>query len=53
MPIHLGATLAPGAVVAGPAVIEEPTTTIVVYPGSVATVSGLRNYLIEIEEGRP
>ncbi len=53
VPIHLGATLAPGAVVAGPAVIEEPTTTIVVYPGSVATVSGLRNYLIEIEEGRP
>lgn len=52
VPIHLGPELAPGSVVPGPAVIEEPTTTIVVYPGSVATVSGLRNYLIEIEEGR-
>ncbi len=41
-PIHLGAGLAPGAEVPGPAVIEETTTTIVVYPGMTArrTVAG-------------
>jgi N-methylhydantoinase A len=34
-------------VVPGPAIIEEPTTTIVVYPGSSATVTAGRNYLLE------
>jgi N-methylhydantoinase A len=32
----------------GPAIIREPTTTVVVYPGSVATVTALGNYLLEI-----
>jgi N-methylhydantoinase A len=32
----------------GPAIIREPTTTVVVYPGSAATVTPLGNYLLDI-----
>ena len=32
----------------GPAIIEEPTTTIVVYPGMSATISGAGNYLLSL-----
>ena len=46
-PFHLGDDLKPGMVLAGPAIVEEPTTTIVVYPGSSATVTPGRNYLLE------
>ena len=46
-PIYLGADLGPGMVVAGPAIIEEPTTTIVVYPGAHAERTALGNYLME------
>jgi N-methylhydantoinase A len=44
---HVGGSLEPGAQVSGPAVVDEPTTTIVVPPGARATVTPLRNYLIE------
>jgi N-methylhydantoinase A len=47
--VHMGAALAAGAVVHGPAVIEEPTTTIVVYPDSAVRVTELGNYLVEVE----
>jgi N-methylhydantoinase A len=43
-----GPSLRPGAVIHGPAVIEEPTTTIVVYPASTARVTDTRNYLLEV-----
>jgi N-methylhydantoinase A len=43
---HVGAALEPGATVAGPAVIEEPTTTIVVYPGWNAAVTDGGDYLM-------
>jgi len=43
---HLGAALPLGAVVEGPAVIQEPTTTVVVYPGQRAEVTASGNYLI-------
>ena len=46
-PIYLGADLGAGMAVAGPAIIEEPTTTIVVYPGARAARTALGNYLIE------
>ncbi|MGH3042446.1 MAG: hydantoinase/oxoprolinase family protein [Gaiellaceae bacterium] len=46
--IYLSETLRPGASIVGPALIEEPTTTIVVYPGSSATVTPRDNYLLEI-----
>jgi N-methylhydantoinase A len=34
--------------VEGPAIIDEPTTTIVVYPGSRVRVTELHNYLLEV-----
>ncbi len=44
-----GAELAPGDRIDGPGLITEPTTTVVVPPGSALTVTGLGNYLVEIE----
>jgi N-methylhydantoinase A len=44
--VFVGASLRPGHVVWGPAVIEEPTTTIVIYPGMSAEVSSAWNYLM-------
>jgi N-methylhydantoinase A len=49
-PLHEGATLAGGAEVIGPALIEEPTTTIVIHPGARCHVTALGNYLVEVEE---
>jgi N-methylhydantoinase A len=43
-----GPSLQPGAVIEGPAVIEEPTTTIVVYPEATARVTDNKNYLLEV-----
>jgi N-methylhydantoinase A len=43
-----GAALPAGTLVDGPAVIHEPTTTVVVYPGSTAVVTPLGNYLLEL-----
>jgi N-methylhydantoinase A len=45
-PVFDGASLRAGHRIAGPAVIEEPTTTIVVYPGMTAEVSPSLNYLL-------
>lgn len=42
------ADLVPGASIAGPAIIEEPTTTLVVYPGMTATVSAAGNFLLRL-----
>jgi N-methylhydantoinase A len=47
--VHMGGALSPGSSVHGPAVIEEPTTTIVVYPDSSVRVTELGNYLVEVE----
>jgi N-methylhydantoinase A len=46
--VHRGASLAPGSRVPGPAVIEEVTTTLVVYPGAEALVTPAGHYLLEI-----
>lgn len=51
-PIFLGQSLDPGAIVRGPAVIEEPTTTVVVYPGMSATLTAGRNYLLTTTVGQ-
>ncbi len=37
-----------GARVSGPAIIQEPTTTIVVYPGMSARVTGGDNFVLEL-----
>jgi N-methylhydantoinase A len=47
VPVHDGATLAPGAAIEGPALITEPSSTLVVYPGMTAKVTGHDNYLVE------
>ena len=46
-PVHAGGTLPIGATVAGPAIIEEPTTTIVLPDGAIATVRP-GHYLVEV-----
>ena len=46
-PVFRGSELAPGAVIAGPAIIEEPTTTIVVYPKMSASVSASGHYILK------
>jgi N-methylhydantoinase A len=48
--VHLGGKLAAGASIAGPALVIEPETTIVVYPGWRAHVSELGNYRLELED---
>ena len=47
LPVHLGGTLPVGATVAGPAIIEEPTTTIVLPDGAIATVRP-GHYIVEV-----
>ena len=49
-PVFKPADLVPGTRVSGPAVIEEPTTTLVIYPGMAAQVAATGNYLLHIEE---
>ena len=44
-----GTSLARGARVIGPAIVDEPTTTIVVPPGSTLDVTSAGNYLLETE----
>ncbi len=46
-PVYEGAGLVAGDTIAGPAIIEEPTTTVVVYPLMRARVSPGANYILE------
>ncbi|MFN8185716.1 MAG: hydantoinase/oxoprolinase family protein [Gaiellales bacterium] len=48
VPRYDGETLPAGARIDGPAIIREPTTTVVVYPGSAAEVTPLGNYRLEL-----
>jgi N-methylhydantoinase A len=43
-------SLSAGHSLAGPAIIEEPTTTVVVYPGWLATVTDTGDYLLSRED---
>jgi N-methylhydantoinase A len=45
-PVYLGEQLETGAVIEGPAIIEEPTSTLVVYPGARARVSAGGRYIL-------
>lgn len=47
-PIYKSTDIAPGLRIAGPAIIEEPTTTLVVFPGMSATMSAAGNYQLQI-----
>jgi N-methylhydantoinase A len=46
-PLYAGPALLPGQSLRGPAIVEEPFTTIVVYPGQRATIDPYGNYVIE------
>jgi N-methylhydantoinase A len=48
--VHLGGGLTAGTSIAGPALLIEPETTIVVYPGWRAHVSELGNYRLALED---
>ncbi|GAB4336962.1 MAG: hydantoinase/oxoprolinase family protein [Candidatus Abyssubacteria bacterium] len=48
VPIYDGSLVRCGNVMPGPCVIEEPATTIVVYPGQTARLTELDNYEIQI-----
>jgi len=51
VPVVDGASLAPGRRIAGPAIVSEPTTTVVLYPSSTATAGRHGSYLIEVGSG--
>jgi len=46
-PIFRGANMVIGDEVQGPAIIEEPTTTIVVYPDMSARLSAAGDYILD------
>jgi N-methylhydantoinase A len=48
-PVYDGEKIAPGHLISGPAIIEEPDTTIVVYPGQEAMADHYRTYVIELQ----
>jgi N-methylhydantoinase A len=48
-PVYRGGRLAPGNKITGPAIIEEPTTTIVVHPKSEVIVTKWGSYLIKLD----
>jgi N-methylhydantoinase A len=48
VPRHDGPSLPAGTRIDGPAILREPTTTVVVYPGSSAVVTQHGNYLLEL-----
>ena len=51
-PIYDGSLLRARQVVNGPAIIEEPLTTVVVYPGQKARLDRLGNYHLEVSTPR-
>ncbi|MGI9658362.1 MAG: hydantoinase/oxoprolinase family protein [Gaiellaceae bacterium] len=53
VPRYAGATLTEGTEIAGPAIVHEPTTTVVVYPGSTLRVTGLDNYVLDVDTTLP
>jgi N-methylhydantoinase A len=48
-PIYHRETLHPGAVVAGPAIVEQADTTIIIEPGMTGRIDAYENILVEIE----
>jgi N-methylhydantoinase A len=48
-PVYDGARVQPGNLIPGPAIIEEPDTTIIVYPGQEAMLDHYQMYVIELQ----
>jgi N-methylhydantoinase A len=47
-PVYDGTRLGEGATIAGPALVEEPFTVVVLPPGSTATLDALGNYVVTV-----
>jgi N-methylhydantoinase A len=50
-PVHLREQLAPGVDVRGPCIVEQPDTTLVVYPGQSVQVLADGSLLVEVKRG--
>jgi N-methylhydantoinase A len=50
--IYYGHDLRPGAIVNGPAIVHEATTSVIVGPGDVCSVDALGNFLIRFDKVR-
>jgi N-methylhydantoinase A len=48
VPVYDGSSLQPGHELSGPAIIEKPSTTIVLYPNQHARVDGYENIIVDI-----
>jgi N-methylhydantoinase A/oxoprolinase/acetone carboxylase beta subunit len=48
VPVHRREHLSPGTELRGPAIVEQPDTTTVIYPGHRAVVDSLGNLVIEV-----
>lgn len=46
--IYMGGTIGVGTEVAGPLIVEEPTSTLVIPPGAKLRVTPLGNYMVEV-----
>jgi len=51
-PVYARAALPPGFRFSGPAILEQPDSTTLVYPGHLASVDPFGNLLIELEQTR-
>ena len=49
VPVYRGNDLAPGATLAGPAIVEEATTTVLVPEDAEAAIDALGNYRVTLE----
>jgi N-methylhydantoinase A len=48
--IYRGRDLMPGAIIRGPAIIEEITTSIVVGPDDICTTDAIGNFILKFEQ---
>ncbi|MGH2829173.1 MAG: hypothetical protein ACREQ9_03405 [Candidatus Binatia bacterium] len=48
IPVYEGPSLRAGHEIKGPAIVEEPFTTVIVYPGQRARLDRLGNYRITL-----
>ena len=52
VPVHRRDQLGPGAQMDGPGILEERTSTVVLYPGQRATIDEFLNLEIKTEAGK-
>ena len=50
--IYFGEALKPGARIEGPAIVEEATSTLVIYPGMNVQVTASGHYLAELSNDK-